>query len=45
MTLQDFEDYAEASALHDAITTHELAKQAEADRIFKGSLDTNTRKG
>ena len=55
MTAQDFDDYAEASLLHDERTTHLLACTAETDRLFygarlearknvKGPLDTNGRK-
>lgn len=36
MTTQDYEDYAEASALRDQTTCHALACQAETDRNFYG---------
>ena len=42
MTAQDFEDYAEASLLHDTATTHSLACQAETDRMFYGDARRNT---
>ena len=48
MTLQDWDDYAESSALRDVATTHLLCVHEEADRIFLGNLkptlDTNMRK-
>lgn len=36
MTTQDYEDYAEASALRDEVTIHILAEQIENEKNFYG---------